>query len=122
MTFGINMAKLKKAYAWCKRNIRWILAAIGVVIAVVVAIIMRADKKQIEKLLIESKVLKVQRDISYLEGKKAVLAEKEGNVDAEIAKIDTRIAELDAALKAKNGAIDKMSMEDRLAEFKRLGY
>ena len=116
------MAKLKKAYAWCKRNIRWILAAIGVVIAVVVAIIMRADKKQIEKLLIESKVLKVQRDISYLEGKKAVLAEKEGNVDAEIAKIDTRIAELDAALKAKNGAIDKMSMEDRLAEFKRLGY
>lgn len=54
---NINMIKLKKAYAWCKRNIRWILAAMGVLIAMVVAITIRADKKQIEKLLIESKVL-----------------------------------------------------------------
>ena len=65
---------------------------------------------------------KNENEISFLEGKRSVIKEQEGEVTDEIEYLDGRINSLKASMDSKKKEINRLTAEEKLEEFKRLGY
>jgi len=116
------MNKLKKIWAFIKRNWKWILGGLAVVIAMIFGVkyIRNTRKNQIQQHKIN--VLKAENEVAKLEGKREVIRNLENSKEDEITAIDEDIKKLDDKIKSSRIEINKLTAEEKLERFKRLGY
>jgi len=116
------MSWLKKAWRWLKRNWEWIAGTVVLLFAAFFgATIIRDQKKR----LIQQhkvKVLKAEREVARLEGKRDIIREREGDVEEEIKAIDADIEKLNEKIKNERDEVDRLSSKEKLEEFRKLRY
>lgn len=105
-----------------KRNWKWVVGALVILVAILAGIRYRKyfRKAQINEHKI--KVLRAEREIARLEGKRNVIRRQEGEVAGEIQAIDAEIETLNKKIVESSVEIKRMTSQEKLDEFKRLGY
>ena len=113
---------LKKTYRWLKRNWKYIVTIIGITVLIILIYGFVNDRDLIEKLRVKASLYKNEKDIAYLEGKRAVIKSNIDHVDEDLVLIDEKIASIKAEAKENIEKIKKMSPEEKLDRFEELGY
>lgn len=116
------MRILKRAWRWSKRNWRYYLASIGIVLTIVLGIIYKRNKNKIQIQKHRIKVLQTKKKIAHLEGQREVIRRNENAVESDIKDIDKEIKNLDADIKVIRDEVSNLSNEEKLKRFKKLGY
>ena len=106
---------IKNAWPWLKWVALFIVALVGF-------LVFKRSYKQLDILFHKSNILEKKKEIARLENqRKVLLAEFDKNED-EIKYIDARISDINDDMKTIDAMIKEMSPEEKLEEFKRLGY
>jgi len=116
------MRWLKKIWRWLKRNWKWVAGTVVVLLAASAGATLIRDRKK--KLIHHHKVrvLKAERDVAHLEGRRDIIREREGDVAEEIKAVDADIEKLNEKIKTERDQVDRLSAKEKLEEFKNLGY
>jgi len=116
------MPWLKRAWRFLKRHWKWAVGGLAILLAMLAGIRYRKyfRKAQINEHKI--KVLQAEREVARLEGKREMIRKQEGTVEADILAIDAEIVALNKKIEESGGEVKRMTSQEKLDEFKKLGY
>jgi len=116
-------AKIKN---FCRVNWKYLVYIVSLFgIFIIGTFFYRKIKLSGKSLLIKQfqyELAKNENEISFLEGKRSVIKEQEGEVNDEIEYLDGRINSLKFSIDSKKKEINRLSAEEKLEHFKKLGY
>lgn len=116
------MKTLKKIFVWIKDHLVLVGTLLASVVIAVLYFMLGRSKKNEEILEHKNKILEASGEIRRLEGIKEAIKSSENVVDEEIKKLDDHINSLNAEIEDRKKKISEMSAEEKLDEFKDLGY
>lgn len=116
------MSRLKRAWRWVKRHWKVVAATVGIILAAIAGIVIAGNVRKRRKQEHKIKVLKAEKEVAKLEGKREVVRRQENAVAEEVEKIDAEIEAKTEEIKRSRAEIDRLSSKEKLKEFKDLGY
>jgi len=122
MTEGNVLSWLKRLWRWIKRHWKWIVGGLGIAVAILFGISYRRnpDKSEIQKHKIN--VLKAEREVAHLQGKREMIRKQEDVVSSDIEKIEEEIKKVDEKILNSREEIKRFTAKEKLKKFKDLGY
>ena len=115
------MGKLRKAWSWIKKYWIIIVGALASAIVGLLYLAYKNDERIPQIRFKEQRVNETKERIAFLEGKKETLIEQEGDFTADIDRIDNELKRLESEKKTYEADLKKMTMREKLDEFKRHG-
>lgn len=94
----------------------------GIILAVIGGVAIVRNTRKRRKRVCKINVLKAQKEIARLEGKREVIRRQEGMVTKKVVKVDAQIEAKADEIKKSRAEIDRLSSKEKLDEFKDLGY
>jgi len=105
-----------------KRHWKAVAATVGIILAAIAGIVIASNVRKRKKQEHKIKVLKAEKEVAKLEGKREVIRRQENAVEKDIEEIDKKIEAKNEEIKVARKEIDRLSSKEKLKEFKNLGY
>jgi len=113
---------LKRVWRWIKRHWKWLVGGLVIVIAIIFGATYRRGSSKAEIQKYKIKVLKAEREVAHLQGKREMIRKREDVVSLDIEVIDKSIKEIDKDIVTSRKEIARLDAKEKLNKFKDLGY
>ena len=113
---------LRKTQQWFKKHWKWVVGGLVLILTIFAGVKYRKQSTKAKVNRHKIKVLKAEREIAKLEGKREVIRNLERDTEVEVKIIDSDIGNLNDKIASSKTEVVKLTSEEKLKAFKGLGY